>query len=56
MSEVVKLWRESTSATNTKLGQSLADPEQYENLFPEFAVRYNLFYVGILYENFYIST
>ncbi|KAF9807635.1 hypothetical protein SFRURICE_008848 [Spodoptera frugiperda] len=37
MSEVVKLWRESTSATNTKLGQSLADPEQYENLFPEFA-------------------
>uniref|UniRef100_A0A2A4JZZ5 Coatomer subunit beta' n=1 Tax=Heliothis virescens TaxID=7102 RepID=A0A2A4JZZ5_HELVI len=36
MSEVVKLWRESTSATNKKLGQSLADPEQYENLFPEY--------------------
>ncbi|XP_075990589.1 coatomer subunit beta' isoform X2 [Anticarsia gemmatalis] len=37
VSEVVKLWRDSVSATNKKIGQSLADPQQYENLFPEFA-------------------
>lgn len=37
MSEVVKMWRDATSASNKKLGQSLADPEKYENLFPEFA-------------------
>ncbi|XP_045784385.1 coatomer subunit beta' isoform X2 [Maniola jurtina] len=37
MTEVVKLWRESVSATNKKSGQSLADPQQYENLFPEYA-------------------
>ncbi|KAL0852444.1 hypothetical protein ABMA28_000620 [Loxostege sticticalis] len=33
--EVVKLWREAVGATNKKSGQSLADPKQYENLFPE---------------------
>ncbi|XP_048005111.1 coatomer subunit beta' isoform X1 [Leguminivora glycinivorella] len=37
MVEVVKLWRESVGATNKRSGQSLADPENYENLFPEFA-------------------
>ncbi|KAJ0183581.1 hypothetical protein K1T71_000004 [Dendrolimus kikuchii] len=36
-SEVVKLWRESVAATDKKSGQSLADPQHYENLFPEFA-------------------
>ncbi|XP_047544204.1 coatomer subunit beta' isoform X1 [Vanessa atalanta] len=36
MSEVVKMWREAVGATNKKSGQSLADPEQYDNLFPEF--------------------
>ncbi|CAG9782159.1 unnamed protein product [Diatraea saccharalis] len=36
MCEVVRLWRESVSATNKKLGQALADPEQYENLFPDY--------------------
>lgn len=34
ISRVVKLWREKLSAINEKAGQSLADPEQYENLFP----------------------
>ncbi|KAL4717592.1 hypothetical protein ACJJTC_000741 [Scirpophaga incertulas] len=33
---VVKQWREAVSAINKKSGQSLADPEQYENLFPEY--------------------
>lgn len=50
MSEVVKLWRESISTnSNKKIGQSLADPDQYENLFPEFAVRsYYIYSVGCL--------
>ncbi|KAF5288983.1 hypothetical protein FQA39_LY03862 [Lamprigera yunnana] len=34
ISRVVKLWRAKLSAINEKAGQSLADPEQYENLFP----------------------
>ncbi|XP_063837636.1 coatomer subunit beta' isoform X1 [Ostrinia nubilalis] len=34
-SNVVKMWRDKVSATNKKSGQSLADPLQYENLFPE---------------------
>lgn len=34
ISRVVKLWRQKLSAINQKAGQSLADPEQYENLFP----------------------
>lgn len=34
ISSVVKLWKEKLSAVNEKAGQSLADPEQYENLFP----------------------
>ncbi|XP_012544783.1 coatomer subunit beta' isoform X3 [Bombyx mandarina] len=34
--EVVKMWRESVGATNKKSGQSLADPVNYENLFPEY--------------------
>ncbi|XP_023944554.1 coatomer subunit beta' [Bicyclus anynana] len=37
INEVVKLWREAVSATNVKSGQSLADPEKYENLFPEYS-------------------
>ncbi len=34
ISSVVKLWKDKLSAVNEKAGQSLADPEQYENLFP----------------------
>ncbi|KAJ9576445.1 hypothetical protein L9F63_006658 [Diploptera punctata] len=34
ISEVVALWRESLSKLNEKAGQSLADPKEYENLFP----------------------
>lgn len=34
ISNVVKLWREQLSAVNEKAGQSLADPCEYENLFP----------------------
>jgi coatomer subunit beta' len=30
----VALWRESLSRLNEKAGQSLADPKDYENLFP----------------------
>lgn len=32
---VVKLWKEDLAKTNSKAAQSLADPMQYENLFPE---------------------
>lgn len=31
---VVGLWRESLSKKNAKAAQSLADPTEYENLFP----------------------
>lgn len=34
ISDVVKLWRTELAKINEKAGQSLADPEQYENLFP----------------------
>lgn len=34
VSDVVQLWKEKLSQTNEKAGQSLADPKQYENLFP----------------------
>lgn len=34
ISYVVGLWRNELAKINEKAGQSLADPEQYENLFP----------------------
>lgn len=34
ISFIVKLWKEKLSTVSKKAGQSLADPEQYENLFP----------------------
>lgn len=34
-SSVVGLWREDLAKTNAKAAQSLADPTEYENLFPE---------------------
>lgn len=33
---MVALWKEDLSKTNPKAAQALADPTQYENLFPEF--------------------
>ncbi len=32
---VVALWKEDLGKTNPKAAQALADPMQYENLFPE---------------------
>lgn len=32
---MVTLWKEDLAKTNAKAAQSLADPMQYENLFPE---------------------
>uniref|UniRef100_T1GNT3 BPTI/Kunitz inhibitor domain-containing protein n=1 Tax=Megaselia scalaris TaxID=36166 RepID=T1GNT3_MEGSC len=34
MTETINLWREELAKHNEKAGQSLADPEKYENLFP----------------------
>nr|CAG4649109.1 EOG090X01FO [Scapholeberis mucronata]SVE93462.1 EOG090X01FO [Scapholeberis mucronata] len=34
MSRVVQLWKQSLITVNAKASQSLADPAQYENLFP----------------------
>lgn len=34
ISRVVQLWKQSLSTVNAKASQSLADPVQYENLFP----------------------
>lgn len=35
LSRTVKLWREDLAKTNAKAAASLADPTEYENLFPE---------------------
>lgn len=35
LTRVVGLWREDLGKTNPKAAQSLADPTEYENLFPE---------------------
>ncbi|KAG8230345.1 hypothetical protein J437_LFUL000616 [Ladona fulva] len=35
VSRVVSLWRETLGRLSQKAGQSLADPKEYENLFPE---------------------
>lgn len=34
--QVVKVWREDLSKINAKAAESLADPAQYPNLFPNF--------------------
>eukprot|EP00126_Sphaerothecum_destruens_P006585 Sdes_comp19433_c0_seq1m10814 len=36
-SEVVGLWKANLATSNKKASDSLADPAEYENLFPEFA-------------------
>ena len=33
---IVKLWKDDLRKTNKKAADSLADPLEYENLFPEF--------------------
>nr|CAB3232869.1 coatomer subunit beta'-like [Phallusia mammillata] len=37
VSRVVQLWKEGLSKSNKKAGDALADPSQYENLFPGMA-------------------
>mmetsp|Transcript_3649 Transcript_3649/g.13088 ORF Transcript_3649/g.13088 Transcript_3649/m.13088 type:complete len:934 (+) Transcript_3649:263-3064(+) len=37
VNEVIELWREDLRAVNPKAAEALADPESYENLFPDFA-------------------
>ncbi len=34
ISRVVKLWRDELAKKNEKAAQALADPNEYENLFP----------------------
>ena len=36
LSRIVKLWKEDLGKVNKKAADSLADPLEYENLFPEF--------------------
>merc|ERR1712154_752230 len=36
ISRIVELWREQLSKVNERAGQSLADPKDYPNLFPEY--------------------
>lgn len=33
---IVKLWKEDLAKVNKKAADALADPSEYENLFPEF--------------------
>jgi len=37
LSETVKLWKEDLSKVNQQVSDSLADPEKYPDLFPDFA-------------------
>ena len=37
VNRVLPLWKAELAKVNEKAGQSLADPENYENLFPNFA-------------------
>ncbi|CAK8698584.1 coatomer subunit beta'-like isoform X2 [Clavelina lepadiformis] len=37
VSRVVQLWKENLAQTNKRASDALADPEQYENLFPNMA-------------------
>merc|ERR1711976_129985 len=37
ISRVMPLWKEQLAKISEKAGQSLADPKDYENLFPQFA-------------------
>eukprot|EP00731_Ephydatia_muelleri_P015251 Em0008g971a len=37
-SRVVQLWKEALSKSNPKGAQSIADPSEYENLFPDFSL------------------
>lgn len=36
VSEIVKLWKEKLAQHDSKAAQALADPAEYENLFPDF--------------------
>lgn len=36
ISRIVELWREQLSKVNERAGQSLADPKDYPNLFPDY--------------------
>ena len=36
MVQVVQIWRKELSKINAKAAESLADPAQYANLFPDF--------------------
>ena len=35
VSRIVQMWKEDLSQTNKKAADSLADPTQYSNLFPD---------------------
>lgn len=35
MSDIVKLWREDLKTINERAAEALADPMEYENLFPD---------------------
>ena len=37
MPRIVELWRTELGKVSEKAGQSLADPKEYSNLFPDYA-------------------
>ena len=45
---IVKLWKEDLGKINKKAADSLADPSEYENLFPEFQEALQAEQVGLL--------
>ena len=42
MPAIVQIWKEHLSKSNEKAAKSLANPEQYENLFPEYKDTINI--------------
>ena len=44
VSRIVKLWRKDLEKVNPKAAESLADPMEYENLFPDIKLVRSIFF------------
>lgn len=53
---IVKLWKEDLAKTNKKAADSLADPTQYSNLFPDIQEAIRAETVVVLFFSFVIET
>lgn len=49
VSKILKLWQADLSKTNAKAAEALADPLQYDNLFPELQLALKAEKVSVLF-------